>query len=661
MPSGGTGGTAQLSAGVANAPVLSLPKGGGAISDIGEKFDVDSATGTASFSVPIPASPSRGGFDPKLSLSYDSGSGNGPFGLGWSLSVPSITRKTDKGLPQYQDAEDSDIFILSGSEDLVPVLKPSGSGWTKNDYQATDGGQTYDVRLYRPRVEGLFAKIERWTNRATTDIHWRSVSTSNITSVYGQSAGARLADPADNSHVFTWLLERSYDDKGNLIAYEYKPEDATGVDAAAAEEANRLASGSVSSNCYLKRIYYGQTGQGFPGGFCFQVVFDYGEHDPSDPTPDETQPWPVRSDPFSTYRSGFEIRTYRLCQRVLMFHSFPELGSTACLVRSVDLGYAASPIASEMISVTQAGYIRNASTGAYQKAAFPPLEFAYSQATIDPEVQFISADSLESLPVGIDDAEYSWVDLKSEGISGIMAETADAWFYKSNLGGAQFGALEFLGAKPSFGRGPTASQQIMDLAGDGDKCLVQFSEPFAGYYERQHNGHWGPFTAFTSNPNIPWQDPNLRMFDVNGDGFPDVVISEDDVFLWYPSLAKGGFDAFETVRKPLDEDAGPALVFADITSSIFLADMSGDGLTDIVRIRNGEICYWPNMGYGRFGPKVTMGSAPAFDNPDLFDPKRIRMADVDGSGTTDIVYLGSESIVLWLNQAGNTWSQPQVI
>jgi hypothetical protein len=32
-----------------------------------------------------------------------------------------------------------------------------------------------------------------------------------------------------------------------------------------------------------------------------------------------------------------------------------------------------------------------------------------------------------------------------------------------------------------------------------------------------------------------------------------------------------------------------------------LADLSGDGLTDIVCIRDGEVSYWPNLGYGRFG------------------------------------------------------------
>ena len=53
-----------------------------------------------------------------MSLSYDSGRGNGPFGFGWALTLPSITRKTDKGLPRYADAEESDMFLLSDAEDL---------------------------------------------------------------------------------------------------------------------------------------------------------------------------------------------------------------------------------------------------------------------------------------------------------------------------------------------------------------------------------------------------------------------------------------------------------------------------------------------------------------------------------------------------------------
>ena len=63
------------------APFISLPKGGGAIRGMGEKFAANPVTGTGSMTVPIATSPGRAGFGPQLSLSYDSGSGNGPLWL----------------------------------------------------------------------------------------------------------------------------------------------------------------------------------------------------------------------------------------------------------------------------------------------------------------------------------------------------------------------------------------------------------------------------------------------------------------------------------------------------------------------------------------------------------------------------------------------------
>src|SRR5450631_1967831 len=135
------------------SPTISLPKGGGAIQGVGEKFAANPVTGTGSMSVPLVTSPGRGGFGPQLSLSYDSGSGNGLFGFGWSLSVPAITRKTDKGLPQYQDAEESDVYLLSGAEDLVPVLKPDGARF--QDHISAPG---FVIHRYRPRIEGLFVR-----------------------------------------------------------------------------------------------------------------------------------------------------------------------------------------------------------------------------------------------------------------------------------------------------------------------------------------------------------------------------------------------------------------------------------------------------------------------------------------------------------------------
>src|SRR5579872_5226589 len=79
---------------------MTLPKGGGAIHGIGEKFETNYFTGSMSLTSPIFTTPNRSDFYPKLSLSYDSaGKGNGTFGVGWNISIPSITRKTEQGLP----------------------------------------------------------------------------------------------------------------------------------------------------------------------------------------------------------------------------------------------------------------------------------------------------------------------------------------------------------------------------------------------------------------------------------------------------------------------------------------------------------------------------------------------------------------------------------
>ena len=82
------------------APSLSLPNGGGAIRGIGETFTVAGATGTGRLELPLPLTTGRGGLFSGLGLGYDSGAGNGPFGLGWSLSQATISRRSDAGLPR---------------------------------------------------------------------------------------------------------------------------------------------------------------------------------------------------------------------------------------------------------------------------------------------------------------------------------------------------------------------------------------------------------------------------------------------------------------------------------------------------------------------------------------------------------------------------------
>src|ERR1035437_9967694 len=246
-------------------PSLSLPKGGGAIRGIGEKFAANPVTGTGSLTVPIYTSPGRSGFGPQLSLSYDSGSGNGPFGFGWSLGPPVITGQNDKGLPQYVDSQESDIFILSGAEDLMPSLNEAKGQWIRDiTAPRTVYSKQYAIHRYRPRIEGLFARIERWINLSDPqDTFWRSISKDNITTWYGKTPESRIADPADPSRVFSWLICHSYDDKGNVIVYQYKPVNSDGVDLTQPQERNRTAT-TRSAIRYIKDLFYGNRTPYFP-------------------------------------------------------------------------------------------------------------------------------------------------------------------------------------------------------------------------------------------------------------------------------------------------------------------------------------------------------------------------------------------------------------
>ena len=672
------------------APSISLPKGGGAIRDIGEKFETNPVNGTAALSVPLGLTAGRSGFGPELALAYDSGAGNGPFGFGWSLAVPAITRKTDKGLPLYDDGSEADVFLISDAEDLVPVARADGSRWTE---QRWHGGVRHVVHRYRPRIEGMLARIERWTAVATGDVHWRSISRTNVTTVYGRSADSRIADPADARRVFTWLACERRDDKGNALVFEYAVEDDAGVDVELGSERNR----ERRAQRYLKRISYGNRVSHLVdpdfarAGWLFHVVLDYDEGhvrslplDPGRPAAEQhafveahvepAHSWRVRPDAFSAYRAGFEVRTHRRCRRILMFHDIPELAPGPTLISATQLDYddydvaagggvadelahqGSSRFASFLRRVRRSGYVRQHGD-VYLEKSLPPLELTYSRPVIAGEVRALDDAAGVSFPTRIDPISHTWLDLDGEGLPGLLTQAAGAWYYSANLGDGRFGPTQPV-ASPAAALLAPRRQAALDLGGNGRLDVVDLGGPDPGFYERRTEQGWEGFRPFALRPNIDWNAADLRFVDLTGDGRADVLVAEGETITWHRSRGTEGFDAAERRDQELDEERGPRLLFADGTQSVYLADMSGDGLSDVVRIRNGSICYWPNLGYGRFGSKVAMDAAPSFDRPDLFSQDRVRLVDVDGSGTTDILYLGDDGARIYFNQCGNRWTAP---
>jgi len=661
-------------------PSINLPKGGGALKSIDEKFQVNAANGTSSFNITIPLSKSRNDFTPSLSLSYSSGSGNSPFGLGWNISLPSIRRRTDKKCPQYRDAFNSDIFQFTGVEDLVLKLEPILHT------------SPYQVKRFIPRIEGAFTLIEQIQSAA--GMYWKTTTKDNLVTFYGISPAARVADPANPERIFEWLPEICYDDKGNCYQFFYVPEDLVKVPLLL-HEGNRLNGNQPIANTHLKRIAYGNTQPYSPtpsGGtpdpynpvipdpynpihptgtdYFFNLVLDYGDHDLHIPTPTPSTTWGCRLDPFSNGKAGFDLRTYRLCRRFLLFHLFPELDVNPVMVKSIDLTYqyynfqpVADPYTLTLVeadfitSVTETGWVGTQS-GGYRQYSYPALQLTYQLPVWNSIVETISAENRINIPEGLS-ATYQFTDLYNEGIAGILSEQSQGWYYNHNLGDGVFTPANLIAPKPSFTGLKDGSLQLTSLTGDGRKFIVSMSRPNTGYFELTDDTQsWLPFMAFDRFPAVDLQDPNIKFIDLNGDGMPDVVLSEEQIFTWYPAAGVCGYDSPEIAPKLFDEEKGPAVVFADPVLCIFLADMTGDGLTDIVRIRNGEISYWPSLANGCFGAKVNMLNAPEFDTIDAFNPMYLHLSDINGTGATDILYLGQDKLRAWLNLSGNAWGNP---
>jgi RHS repeat-associated protein len=653
--------TAQAKPNLIQMPSITLPKGGGAIKSIDDKFQVNAVNGTATYSVPLPISPGRGGFTPSLTLSYNSGGGNSIFGIGWGMDVPAIHRKTDKELPQYQDATESDTYMFSGVEDLVPQLLPGpNSTWVKNTVH--NGNVT--VTRYCPRIESGFAKIEKIDDNG--NVYWKVTTKENVVSVFGKSDSAKLKSPVtgETDKIFKWCLDYSYDDKGNFISYYYKNENADNITPSLYEK-NRLNHIAPCANIYLKGVKYGNNtawyeGDVLPTDFMFEMILDYGEHDTVKPTVAGVNKWTARADAFSDFKAGFDVRTYRLCKRVLMFHHFAaEFGWSDYLVKSLDMVYHEQPWITYLNSVSETGYIWNTDGTLKSSKTMPPIEFSYFIPGYSREVQEISSENIANAPVGLG-ASYQWTDLYSEGISGILSEQDDGWFYKENLGNGQFSPAKLVNPRPSFNGLSEGTMAIQDLEADGIKYAVYNSPTLKGYFEMEPEGGWGAFSTFPSYPNINLKDPNLKFLDLNGDGMPDMLISLEQEFIWYQAEGKSGYDNYHLNAKVNDDELGPRVVFADQDERLMIAiaDMTGDGLSDIVLITHGSVCYYPNLGFGRFGAKVNMQMSGIFDTADDFNHRMLHFADIDGTGTTDIIYTGGADIQVYFNQCGNSFSQP---
>ncbi|WP_396230860.1 toxin TcdB middle/N-terminal domain-containing protein, partial [Frankia sp. EI5c] len=409
----------------------------------------------------------------------------------------------------------------------------------------------------------------------------------------GTGAAARVerVDDAGGRRTLAWLVERAADRNANAIDYRYL------------RDGGRL---------YLSEIRYGP----------YRIDLAY----------------EARPDVVTDRRAGFDLTTalrlaavdYRLTGEDDPFRTY-AFGYDECPHTQI----------SRLVEVTCAGERDG------QIAALPTLRLGYTPYRPGRRYQALRAAAGAPPPLGLDDPSMNLVDLDAEGLPGVVQLSGQTRRYWPNHGG-RFGAPRTLRHVPAplTLSDPAVAFADMDGNGTADLLLLRAS-PF-GYLANEPGKGPTQRTRWRRPPEFAPDDPDLRLLDLNGDGLVDALRTGQRQFYLYRNLGPDGWARPVAIPRVHDRARFPDVFFSD--PRVKLADLTGDGLTDIAWVHGGRLDYWPNYGNGRFGARVTLGLSPALGRD--FSPDRLLLMDVNGDGVADVVHLGDGHALVWTNRGG---------
>jgi len=658
--------------GTINIAVPAQPKMGGAIASFGS-WSPAGPNGSAEMSLPLPisAAPNRS-LVPRIGLSYSSQVGSGHFGTGWHADVNALTVRTSKGVPVYE--KNKDVIVGPGGEVLMPELGADGEIVVSTDKIGTTA---YQVLRYQARDEGAFAKVERWFNDADVGGFFKIQSADGSTRIYGKSLNARRAEPRDDGQptavdrTGVWMFEEQSDVYGQHIVCEYKadtggPEDNQGRDYRSQRYLHRVLYGNAKAETEL----YSLKAEGWADvHFLFHLLFDYGEreHDltkqpvygpPYSQPGDQYGEWTVRADPFTHYDYGFELHTRRLCRQVLMFHHFPEVQAHPFLVRRLFLSHQETDL--DYSQLVAAHFQAYDSFGNVESR--PPMEFRYAPFEANPDRQ-PGWQAFPEMPGLNDGQRYQLVDLYNKGIPGVLYRDDKAWYFSEPLraqsGGDDvcYSGFKELPSIPVSDSRKPISQTLSDLNGDGKLEFGYHSRSLNGFISMTPEREWSQFVPYKSFP-AEFFHPKAQMVDLVGDGRTHVAMIGNDSVRLYTNLGQDkGFTSARDVPHQGDL-ALPQPGDNWETEVVGFGDLLGSGKQHLFRLRCNSLQCWPNLGHGRFGQPVVLQS-PIFDY-NAFNASRVLIADVDGSGAGDLIYLDSDCMRVFMNHAGKGFATESV-
>jgi|CXWK01.1.fsa_nt_gi RHS repeat-associated protein len=549
---------------------------------------VNESSGTFDFELPLDIPPGRNGLQPNLALRYSSrGDSEGSIvGYGWSLTIPYIQRVNRRGInSMYNDS----YFTSSISGELAT--------------------STTDTTLHFPKVENGEFVTYKFVNNT-----WTAKDKRGNTYIYGLNDNYRQTDPADNTRVFKWMLSEVRDVNDNVIRYEYYQD----------------GSGQI----YPDKIYY--TGHDSQDGI-FEVDFnltsnlDYATSSVSGFVT-ETK---YRVNEIIAKVNGQWVKKYILSYvtpaiRIRsLLHSVTETGRDES---GTEISF--QPYVFEYQDSDIPGWVEDVSGWVLPE---PIIEYGNGVKSAGSFFIELNGDGLPDIIRSRTSTTQSPND-----ISRAYINTGNNWSFSQDWTNA-LNIVAPSGDRFITNIDTDMGYRIVDVNGDGRDDILR-NKPLVSPSKAYINNGEGWVDDSAWYPPVPLvksngQDNGVRILDLSGDGLPDISLSNNiNSNVTYTNTGSGWNQNTSTWIAPS--------YYIDTSSydmGLIPMDLNGDGLTDWVRGWGSTSSGTVRQKYLNDGSANWLGAnlLPGINADEVFIQNRkdlgYRIADVNGDGLTDII------------------------
>lgn len=581
--------------------VISLPSGPGSLEGLGETFEPNLSTGTSSYPVKFIAAPGRIGFQPEIVLNYNGGNANGPWGIGWKLSIPAIQRRTEDGLPTYDDSQDQ--FIYSNGEKLVAL---------------NDGS-------YRFENESSFMRFRRIDGGG-----WEAHTPDGIRYLFGETPNSRVMTEKGS---FRWELERVIDTHGNEMQYSY------------------LHDGGYA---YPREIRYNFGANGLYN----TVIFNY------EPRPD-TYTDRRSGSPIRVGLRGTDIQMWAIGKlvRAYQFTYEPErsTGKYSLLIKVEQVGDdGVSKLPPHTFTYTQfdttAHEVVTMQNPPPVALTNPDADLVDINADGLPDIVYTPAAGghrfylnrgqgrwqvepvlpQNSPAERLSNPNVRMADMDGDGRVDLLVKASATGgtplYYYANNGDGEWQLTDRVdfGPAPAFDlNDPNA--QLIDVNNDHRIDVVLTGGGRMKIWLARE-GAWSQTADFdvpapAAGDAASFADPKIKVGDMTGDRMEDLVFVRDGQVILWAHNGNGSYDVGEAVLNP------PTGVGAQ-AAAIQVGDLNNDGLVDLVLPGNRVVYYWLSLGDGSLTEPIILNNTPEFNAQTV----AVRLADIDGDGATELLF-----------------------